>query len=405
MASEQQRARRRLRRILAATALSLVAVATAVAQSQNEFGPGRTDKSSVGYYYDTDEKGNISFTQILSWDTDPYALRFEVTIRNADGKNILHEFTDDNSLELKLAPGAYSYNIVTWNLLDQPEAESGFQPLRIVKAERPKLTATSPSSVYIDSLNEKITLKGEKLVSGARYFLRSSDGEGSEVEGSEVSRPSGSEKEVVIKFPDWAYKPGTFDIVIVNPGGLSSVEKKALLVEYNHPFDVLLSLGFAPAVFVTDSWFKENWPEPVYWSGASGALSAYFIKRASGIFGAEAAFSFHRLTGGTDDAKLTSDYYLAGANLLYKYRYLRNLHFVARAGGGLSFSKHSFDYDSESGPKTDSKDPYLNAGIALQYFLPRNFFAEFGVDWVSIFEKDHAIGGIVPTLRAGYQIR
>ena len=405
MASDQHRARGQLRRTLAVTLFSLAAMASAIAQDENEFGPGRADKSSVGYYYDTDKKGNISFTQILSWDTDPYALRFEVTLRNADGKDIMHEFTTGNSLELKLAPGNYSYNIVTWNLLDQPEVESGFQPLRIVKAEKPRLTGTSPSSVYVDSLNEKITLKGEKLVSGARYFLRNADTEGSDVEGTEVSRSSGSEKEVVIKFPDWAYKIGTFDIVIVNPGGLSSVEKKALRVNYQRPLDVLFSLGYAPVAFVTDSWFKENWQEPVYWAGASGALSVYFIKRASGFYGAEAAFSFHRLTGGTDEAKLTSDYYLGGANLLYKYRYLRNLHFVARAGGGLAFSKHSFDYESEAGPKTNSTDPYLNAGVMVQYFLPHNFFAEFGINWVSIFEKDHAIGGIEPALRVGYQIR
>ena len=404
MASDQHRAYGQLKRIIAVTILTFAAAASAIAQDTNEFGPGRADKSSVGYYYDTDQKGHISFTQLLCWNTDPYALRFEVTIRNADGKDILHEFTAGNSLELKLAPGAYSYNIVTWNLLDKPEVESGFLPLHILKAEKPKLTGTSPSSVYTDSLNEKITLKGEKLVSGARYFLRNSDIEGSEVEGSEVSR-SGNEKEVVIKFPDWAYKPGTYDIVIVNPGGISTAENKALRVDYKRPLVVLVSLGYAPVSFVTDSWFKENWTKPVYWAGASGALSVYFMKVASGLFGTEAAFSFHRLTGGTDDAKLTSDYYLGGANLLYKYRYLSNLHFVARAGGGLSFSKHSFDYDGEAGPKTNSTDPYLNAGVMVQYFLPHNVFAEFGIDWVSIFEKDHAIGGIEPALRVGYQIR
>ena len=388
-------------RILVAVLTILVLVSAASAQTQ----AGITDsdsgeKSQVGYYHETDEKGNVAFTQILSWDEDANALQFEVFINDASGKELVHKITTEHSLSLQLSPGTYSYNIVTWNLLEQPEEESGFLPLVIVKAERPKLTGTSPSSIYIESLDGRITLKGEKLVSGARYFLR--DAEGHEFEGKEISRPAGSEKEVVISFPDRAYQPGTFDIMITNPGGLADVAKNAVHIKYQRAEEMLLSLGYSPVSFFADNWFKSNWREPVYWKGANGALSLYFIKRYWGLFGAEAATSFHRLTGGTDEAKLTSDYLLGGVNFIYKYKYLRNVHFVARAGGGLSFSKHSFDYSGTAGPEMSSTDPYLDMGLSVQYFLPHNFFTEFGANWIEIFEKGHCIGGIEPSLKVGY---
>ncbi len=359
-----------------------------------------TAGSSVGYYSETDEKGALVFTQILSWAGDVNALRFEVSIKDADGDGIFHEFTEDTSLKIRLVPGVYSYNIVTWNLLNQGEIESGWLPLTVIKAEWPSLTDVSPTFLYMDSLNSRVTLKGTKLLPGGRMYLR--DSSGSEIEGKEQSRSDDTEVDIV--FPDKAYRPGEFDIAFVNPGGLTAVQKNALRIRFQRPVDILFSVGYAPVSFMTDSWFKNNWSDSVYWLGADTALSVYFVKKSWGFVGAEASLSFHRLIGGSKVAVLTSDYYLSAGKLLYKYRFTRALHGVVRAGGGVSSSTHSFDYKGFSGPVTSSKDVCIDAGLSLQYFLPHKIFCELGADWFSIFEKDHTVGGIQPSLKIGYQL-
>ena len=355
---------------------------------------------SVSYYFEADEKGNPVFTQVLSWDADPNALRFEVTIKNSDGIEVSHANTESNSYSMKLSPGDYSYNIVTWNLLGQPEIESGWQNLTVVKAEFPGIASVWPAFLFLDSMNGKVTLKGHLLAPGAKIYLKNSFGR--TISGTEAARTDDTELEVV--FPDKELVTGTYDLVVVNPGGLSAKDKNAVRIMFEHPLDILMSVGYSPVMFLQDSWFKENWPDPVYWLGANAELSVYFYKKSWGFLGVEAAASAHRLTGGDDQAKLTSDYLLTGGNFLYKYRFTGSFYGLARAGGGIALSKHSFDYKGNAGPTTESSNIYLDSGLAFQYFFSKKIFVEIGADWIEIMEKGHAIGGVQPALKIGYQI-
>jgi hypothetical protein len=133
-------------------------------------------------------------------------------------------------------------------------------------------------------------------------------------------------------------------------------------------------------------------------------LDFFFIKAKWGFIGIEGQAEYRRLTGGDPAAVITSDYLLAGIDALYKYRFMRALHGLFRAGGGLSFSKHSFDYEGFAGPTTTSADPFAEAGIALQVFTPIKLYVEVGADWSCIFLKGHQSGGITPEVRVGYQL-
>ena len=358
------------------------------------------NSASVSYFFEADAKGNPVFTQVLSWDADPNAMRFEITIRNAEGNQVSHAFTEANSFNMKLSPGDYSYNIVTWNLLGQPEIETGWQNMAVVKAEMPSIASVSPTFLFLDSMNGSITLKGHLLSPGAKIFLRGALGR--KIVGTEASRDG--DTEVQLTFPDKELATGNYDVVVVNPGGLSAQEKNGIHIMFEHPVDILLSVGYSPTLFLQDSWFKENWPDPVYWMGANAGLGVYFYKKSWGFLGTEIAASAHRLTGGDSQAKLTSDYLLSGGNFLYKYRFSSAFYGLARAGGGIAFSKHSFDYKGLDGPSSKSSNLYLDTGLAFQYFFPHKIFAELGADWIEIFEKGHAVGGIRPALKVGYQI-
>jgi hypothetical protein len=376
------------------------AAAQQAAAAQNAEGESSAGNPSVSYYFEADEKGNPVFTQVLSWDADPNALKFEVSVKNSDGFQVAHAFIETNSYSMKLLPGQYSYNIVTWNLLGQPEIETGWQPLTVAKAEMPSISSVWPVFLFLDSMNGKITLKGQLLAPGAKIYLKNAFGR--TIPGTEVGRVNDSELELT--FPDKELATGTYDIVVVNPGGLSATDKDAIRIMFEHPVDILLTLGYSPVMFFQDSWFKENWSEPVYWLGANAGLSVYFQKKSWGYLGVEAAAAVHRLTGGDEQAKLTSDYLLSGGNFLYKYRFNKNFFALARAGGGIASSKHSFDYKGNAGPTTESSNIYLDSGLAFQYFFPMKIFAELGADWIEIMEKGHAVGGVQPALKIGYQI-
>ena len=358
------------------------------------------DGSSVGYYFDTDANGNSVFTQVLSWEADPYALRFEVIIRDSLGKEIFHKTTESSSIKVQLAPDTYAYNIITWNLLEQPEEESGWQPLVVIKAELPKITGISPAFIYMDAPESKIVLKGEKLEEGATILLRDSSGHNIKATQSLYAGNS----EVTATFPENDYKPGQFDIVVVNPGGLQSTEKNAIKIQYQRPVDILISVGYSPISFFQDSWFKSNWNEPMYWLGANANLTVYFVKKGWGFLGAEAFATGYKLSGGLDLASISSEYLLTGGNFLYRYRFNKTISAIAHAGGGIALSHHSFDYSGTAGPQLTASNICMDGGLSAQYFFPFKMYVELGASWYEIFGTGYTAGGLSPTLRVGYQI-
>jgi hypothetical protein len=357
------------------------------------------------YYYTLGEDGRPSFTQVLRWEADPYALEYGVTIRDAStGDGVIDERTAKNDYEFHLNPGEYEYKIVTYNLLGKAEAETDWTDLTIIKAEMPKLESSSPATLYMDSLDGRVTLSGDKLLPDAVISLApqtAQDGKTS-FEGKVLQQKS--ESEIVVIFPDRAYEPGEYSITIKNPGGLSAVLENALKIRYQRPVDILVSAGYSPFISLTDKWVTTSWTHSFNPVGLNGQLELFFVKQHWGFVGVELGAQWRRMTGGEEKATLTSDYLLAGANVLYKYRFARRLHGLARLGGGISWSKHSFDYEGFDGPVAYSRDPYAQAGLALQGFLPSKLYGEIGADYSWLFLLGHTAAGITPKISVGYQL-
>lgn len=381
-------------------ALSLIAGCMAFAQSPNAEAPANATGGGAESYYKVGEDGEIAFSQVLSWEADPYALRYAVTVRDAFGKIKIDQTTEGNRVEFSLGPGTYEYNIVTYNLLDQAETESGWQAFTVIKAEIPSLEDVTPAYVYMDALDGKITLVGSRLVEGGEIFL--ADGTGRRDRAIELSREGDST--VTVTFEDEAFRPGTYDIVVVNPGGIEDSLAKSVKILFQRPVDLLASIGYAPISFVADKWFTETWPNPFNPLGAAFDLDAFFSKHGWGFLGAGLSASAFGLTGGNANATITSSFFLAGANAIYKYRFTRALHGVARVGGGVAWSHHRFDYGDLAGPEADSSDPYATVGVSAQCFLPKKMFVEGGVSWLAIMANGHVAQGIRPTVKFGYQV-
>jgi hypothetical protein len=353
-----------------------------------------------GYFYTLDSGGEAVFTQVLRWDADPNALEFRIILKTAASEQLLDERLAEAKKEVHLSPGSYEYKIVTYNLLGKIEAESDWLAFDVVTAEQPIIESISPKIIDMDALDGRVTIIGQKLVDGVIVSLV--DKRGERFVGKVISRKG--DTEIVALFPDDAYQIGTFSIGAENPGGLSSSLGDSLRIRFQRPVDFLASVGFSPFVSLSDSWFKDHWTSTFNPLGADAQLELFFVKQRWGLVGIELGAQWRRLYGGEETAKLTSDFLLAGADLVYKYRFTRRLHGLARLGGGIARSYHSFEYDDYDGPTATSYDPYAQAGLALQAFLPNKLFGEIGADYSWLFLLGHTATGITPRLSVGYQL-
>jgi len=387
--------------LLASSAFGAAPGSGADSREIGEKGLAAAAGTSVDFAYSFDADGKPVFSQTLSWEGDENAFRYEIEIKDSADAELFHDFSKVNSVKVSLTPGTYYWKITTYNLLDLPEVDTGWVPITVIKAEQPVLEESSPAAIYMDSLEGNVKLSGAKLVEGARVFMRSESGR--EIEGKEVSRTG--DEAVVVVFPDPAYRPGLFDLVVVNPGGLNAVLAKSLRIRFQRPIDLLASVGYAPAFFFGDeSFFAANYDDPAFLLGAAANVDFFFVKDNWGFVGVSAEARYHRLTGGNADALLTSDYLFTGLTATYKYRFTRAIHVLARVGGGVAMSYHAFDYSGFAGPTTSSVDPYFTAGLAMQVFFPNKLFLEFGADWRTVLGLTYAIYGVVPSLRIGYQL-
>lgn len=358
---------------------------------------------AAGYKFVMDANGIPQYTQILAWEGDPYALEYQITVLDDTKKEILYTHQESTMLEITLSPGKYTYNIVTINLLGQAESETGYIPLEIIYAELPEITDVSPGHIFMDSFDSLVTIEGSLLEEGSKIILRKKgDTTKFGIEGVEQSRIDNSE--LVVEFPMEAYVPGLFDIEVINPGGLSSVKPECLRIMYEHPVDLLFSVGYAPTALMSDTWFTETWNESLYWLGADTSISAYFVKKAWGFLGIELDASVHRWSGGGDTTSISSDFLISGLNFLYRYRINKDFHLLARAGGGVYVSHHSFDFEGTVGPDSYFSGICAQGGLAAQFFLPHDLYLEVGSNWVELFAGESKAGLIRPVLRFGYQI-
>lgn len=352
------------------------------------------------FYYRVDENGAPVFTQLLRWEEDPNALEYLLVVRDSGGTVLVDERGPDAAREVHLPPGRYEYRVVTYNLLGKAEEETAWMGIEVIKAEQPAIRASFPATIYMDTLDERVTVVGDKLLESGTVFLV--DARGKRYPGTATARTG--DREAVFVFPDEAYRPGVYSLYAENPGGLSAAAEAALTVRFQRPVDILFSLGYSPFAALGDAWFAETWKPSFHPLGGCTQLGFLFIKDRWGSLGIELGVEGRRMEGGTKMASVTSDFALVGAAAMYKARFTRQIHGVARAGGGVSLSSHAFEYDGFSGPTTTSSDAFVRAGLALQAFLPWKVYGEIGVDFTSIFLLDHTASSFSPKLCVGYQL-
>jgi len=382
------------RRSVPAAGMACLALATLLAAAP------RLSAQKLGEFrFELQGDGTPRFTQVLDWKGDPNALYYELSLQALSDGETSTTRIEKPPLELHLAPGEYRYRLTLYNLLGKGEVELPWRTMTVLKAEMPRVTGLARNAWYIEDLVPVVELAGEHLEPGATITLQDPRSPGRSVIGKELERKGSGA--LSVGFPEREAYAGEYDLVVTNPGGLSQLVPGALAVRYQRPFDLAISAGFAPWVSLYDSWYAEAWPGAFFPVGATSRLALYFAKGRMGYLGAELGFGGRLMDGGSDAATIDSRIGLAGIGCVYKYPFSKSIAAALRLGGGVQLSSLAFDYEGTQGTDISSADPYITAGLSLQYFPAKKWFLELGTDWMNVFAVDFTEGGLMPFLSTG----
>ncbi|MDC7221788.1 MAG: hypothetical protein PQJ59_17785 [Spirochaetales bacterium] len=361
---------------------------------------GQDNNSQIHYYFEMDEAGNPRFNQIISWEDLPGSLGYELVIKNLEEVEKYRLRSTESSQEVSLEPGHYLYSVIVYNMLDKPEYQSPWTPLRIYKAEMPVVEKITPDNLYIEENNYHITLHGTGLLPFSEYWLVSPNREKPLGQLKDFTIPKDGVVEITL--PEDLNRVGTYAIKVLNPGGMSTTSEDSYNIRYLKPFDINLSLGYAPVISLYDSWFKEYWADTIYPMGTLARADLIFLKREFGYLGIELqGIGLLSFEGGSEEALIESTFFGGGLNLLYKYIYSEGLHLVARAGGGVGHSGLTFNYNGVTGDSLNTWDLYATGGLSLQYYFNRFVYAEAGADWRQVFYNGTNWGTLSPFVSVG----
>ncbi|MBN1647229.1 MAG: hypothetical protein JW874_04280 [Spirochaetales bacterium] len=352
------------------------------------------------YFFEMRDDGTPFFRQIISWQEVPQCLAYEFILQDVQGNEVYRERTEQASITINLPPGEYQYSIIVYNLLGKAETHTEWIRIKVIKAEIPEIDDLSPGALYIENAKFHITLRGTNLLPDAEYVLLNK--KTGQVVTAITEKIQEDNSTVELHLPEKKVDYGDYLVRITNPGGISDTTESGFRVRYQKPVDFCVSIGYAPFVPLYDSWFVDNWSESFYPLGAVARIGLFVLKRRWGHIGPEIYGSFLAMTGGIPEAIINSLEAKAGLNFVYKYLFVPRFQAVIRAGAGVAFSSHGFDYEGTPGPSMSSADLYLTAGLAFQAYISKRLFIEFGADWSHILHSSYAEAGVVPFVSFGF---
>lgn len=345
-----------------------------------------------------DDDENAVVGQTLSWPAVEGAEAYELTIRDAQDREVLHRSLEVPSFDLLLKPGIYHYQVKVSNVLDQIEAETPWTPLVVLRAEVPIPREIQPRTIYLENPTPPMAVSGTLIKTGATINLIERE-TGEVAVGKVVSHLS--DEQVTVVFPDFTFTYGTYDLFVQNPGGLKHTLRKALEVKYEKPIDLHFALGYSPAIPVYDSWFTETWNKGFYPLGATSRIDVIFLKRAVDQFGLGLDADVWRQTGGLPSATIQSQYVSGGMSLVYAYLFSKQWRASARIGGGVVASWHALDYQGVPGVSWNSLDPYASTKLEVSYWFTKWAYIEGGVGLIHGFDNGYSAGLLKPEVLGG----
>jgi len=345
------------------------------------------------------------FYQRLSWEREEYALNYEVLIEVFDNeyREYSRETAKDDFILASLPHGKYRYSVTPYDLLGNRGESSQWKEFEVLPAYQPAISSFTPDFFYLDRNTERvIQISGTNFLEESEIYLQSVAGTLYPDKVTIISN-----ERATLHFDDWKLIPGSFEIYVKNPGGVSTRSGR-FFIGYRKYLDFFLKPALTPVIPIYGT-IKDLIGPNVYLAGLSFSFEAISSVRGNFNGGLELAASaiylnpvFSIQTG--DDNYQTG--YLEGGLLLATFdlnialqrRFNRNrMALTFRFGVGVVTMNH-FNNSEENETMIE-----LNLGVNFLMRLISNFYIEAGVDFNN-FMPFGSSGIIRPRLGVAWQL-
>ena len=387
---------------------------SAFAAAQDEDADAQADHQN--YYIDR-TGAEPRFIQRLVWEESDFVSHYIVTVEKQVGTTYIRavrEVTEENFAEISLTPGDYRYRVEVYDLFDELSYTTRWREFEVILAVQPTLTSYNPRAFYLDEDTEwEITLRGRNLIPRSEFYL---------VQDARRIYPISRELEddtVRLLFSGASLIPGSYDIYVVNPGGLDSSIGKFTIAN-RKPFDLNIALVYAPIIPLYGYLFNEfifngapqfaPFPGDYYLMAAGTKISFIPIKRTWGNLGIDLSGSAAMLE--QEDESFTTNTLFINAHagiIIQKYFFNKKFSINASIGAGLTWLKDFYyDYgEDNTSVKTTVYYPSAVGGLSFCIFVSKRIYINFGADFVQMItspEDGEMPGFVRPFAGVGIQL-
>ena len=349
--------------------------------------------------------GKPVFYQRLSWEREEYALNYEVLIEvfGNEYREVLRDTAKDDFIMVSLPHGKYRYSVTPYDLLGNRGESSQWKEFEVLPAYQPAISSFTPELFYLDRNTARvITISGTNFLEESEIYLQGISGTLYPEKVTIISNESAA-----LYFDDWKLFPGSFEINVKNPGGVSTRSGR-FFIGYRKFLDYFLKPALTPAIPIYGT-MKDSLGPNVYLTGLSFSFEAISSARGDFNGGVELAASAVYLDPVLSIQTGSENYqtgYIEGElllasidfNIALQRRFNRNrLALTFRFGLGVVTMNH-FNNSEENETMIE-----LNLGVNFLMRLTGNFYIEAGVDLNNILTSI-PFGLIKPRLGVAWQL-
>jgi hypothetical protein len=361
-------------------------------------------EKEAGFYMEKTGEG-FRFVQRFSWEPEEYASFYEVVIQRRESAGnwaaSFSDFTENNFIELSLPPGFYRYRVRAYDLMENPAGDPEWRSFEILPALQPVLESFSPDRFLLEAPGERVlltlTVRGRNLAEAAEFRLLRESPAGSQEFLLPERRGDASGKETVLVFDPGQLSPGSYEVYVVNPGGLSdSLGTLRIYLPGTMP-RFAAAAGYAALVPLYGG-LAELLDASFFPAGAYGRFSFLPLQTGSTGLGLETDIHWTRLssayTNGLQDYDVSGHYLGIEAYGFVQRTLSRRVSAKFRLGGGL-FSILGFEKKApgHQAGQINALVPVAGGGLSLRLFFSESLFADLGAEYTHFFSADDSPPG------------
>ena len=307
----------------------------------------------------------------IKWKDVNRAGGYVFEVKNKSNKIVLKKIISGAYVNFSLPYGSYRGRITVLNKFKKSAGHSKWFPVIIKKTFRPVILSVTPKKFNLADPPGTITISGEDFLEGVTISLRKWSADYSPDTCKRLS-----EKEIETTITPSALGTGYFDIIVKNPGELTTVNRNSIQIISENMF----SLAAGPFASLP----RQKWKNILNNSFSGIKLYAAYDQPVMPDYpvldklGVEAELTRTIYSGKSIENVLTSELTTqsAGAGIFYKNNFSLPVNFILRSGTGLCRSTYALTA-SGSVSTNHSTDFYWYSGLSIRWDLS-TFFIESG---------------------------